>query len=234
MKNLISHRAQSFDALWGEKQKTHLKGSLQYKYFPAKNRISLEELKTIGVVLGIRSGRVRFNLIGAEGQKFTVFTLRKDDPAQWLAMIGQYPAEYYVEVFFCDDTELCLISSSDFKQFIANDREFREQYYRSCAEAMINALTVIGNLSFCSLEDRLEKRLMEECAENGTDTVLITHEELAEELGTSREVVSRLLSRMVKQSRIRVRRKMITVLPLQKKLPKDVNEVRKNGADPDE
>ena len=62
------------------------------------------------------------------------------------------------------------------------------------------------------MKERLRKKLYEYCDQYRTDTVLVTHENLADELATSREVVSRLLKKMEAEKIIKIKRKSIQVL----------------------
>ena len=44
-----------------------------------------------------------------------------------------------------------------------------------------------------SMDKRLAIFLLDECAQSGTDTVKLTHEQLAKYMGSAREVVTRML-----------------------------------------
>lgn len=71
---------------------------------------------------------------------------------------------------------------------------------------------LIGQLSFCTLRERLQQRLCEYGVEQESDTIWITHEKLACELGTSREVISRVLKQLSRDGLLLLNRKSITLL----------------------
>ena len=78
-------------------------------------------------------------------------------------------------------------------------------YYNRMSELM----TLIDQITFKSVDERLYKFLKE----NAVDQVIhITHQELAGEIGTAREVISRLLKQMELDGIIALERGRITIL----------------------
>ena len=70
-------------------------------------------------------------------------------------------------------------------------------------------MELIGEVTFGSLEQRLDDHLIER-AENGR--VALTHQAIANDLGSSREVVSRLLKEFERRGRVRLGRSEIFLL----------------------
>ena len=73
-------------------------------------------------------------------------------------------------------------------------------------------LKTIDGIAFQKLDDRLERALKEKCSSMGTNSLVITHQELANELNSSREVISRLLKQMERKGKVQLGRHKIEVL----------------------
>ena len=65
---------------------------------------------------------------------------------------------------------------------------------------------------FMSMDKRLAIFLLDEIAENESDMVVMTHEQIARHLGTAREVVTRMLRHFVSDGLVEVKRKGIKIL----------------------
>ena len=67
-----------------------------------------------------------------------------------------------------------------------------------------------------SLDKRLAIFLLDEIADSKSDTILLTHEEIARHLGTAREVITRMLRHFSEDGIVEVTRKGITILDKRK------------------
>ncbi len=83
--------------------------------------------------------------------------------------------------------------------------------YRSRFEEL---LQVIDQIAFHSMDEKLEFYLKRQFETLASDQLNVTHQEIASDLNSSREVISRLLKKMEAQKRVRVSRNTITKLNL--------------------
>src|SRR5690606_16302547 len=75
-------------------------------------------------------------------------------------------------------------------------------------------LNTIDNIAFRKMDERLEEYLFSKSRALQTDSLPITHQEIATELGTSREVISRLLKQMEKDGKIHLGRNKIDLVSI--------------------
>ena len=103
------------------------------------------------------------------------------------------------------------LSREQFMQAMAMLPEFCEFILTSLTDRINDVLHVIENTVFDSLNTRLMCSLSRLSRETGSDTLHLTHQELARELGTSREVISRILKVFEQQGCIAQERGVIRI-----------------------
>ena len=72
-------------------------------------------------------------------------------------------------------------------------------------------LDIINAIAFKKVDERLLTLLYKKSANLGSKTIIITHEQLANELGTARVVVSRLLKQLEDSGKLKLGRNKITL-----------------------
>lgn len=83
--------------------------------------------------------------------------------------------------------------------------EWRRFMFSLCHAKLGNLVRVIDSMSFQTTNERIIRRL-EETVALGHNELVITHQQLAAELGTAREVVSRLLKKMEREGKLKLHR----------------------------
>ena len=73
-------------------------------------------------------------------------------------------------------------------------------------------LSLIDSVAFLRMDDRITKYLEDRSAVTNSDELHLAHQDIATDLNTSREVVSRLLKQMERQGMIELRRNSIKLL----------------------
>jgi CRP/FNR family transcriptional regulator len=73
-------------------------------------------------------------------------------------------------------------------------------------------LNVVDSIAFRKLDDRLWKALKDRAQRTGGTTVKASHQELADELHSSREVISRLLKQMERDGMVRMGRQQVELI----------------------
>jgi CRP/FNR family transcriptional regulator len=122
----------------------------------------------------------------SEGQSCTLTTT-------CLLANNDYPAEGETET----DIEALVIPLSDFNRGIAESPSFRTFVFNTYGKRLRDVITLVGDVSFNRIDIRLAKQLLKHT--NQHNSLSITHQALAFELGTAREVVSRQLKSFEKQ-----------------------------------
>ncbi len=98
-----------------------------------------------------------------------------------------YPVEGVTET----DVVALAIPKPIFEQYMAESKAFRKQVFHSYGDRLIKLITLVEEISFAKLDIRLAKYLLENGSVN--TPIRTTHQALATELGSAREVISRQL-----------------------------------------
>jgi CRP/FNR family transcriptional regulator len=118
----------------------------------------------------------------------------------------RYPAEGVTETAVTALT----IPSAVFQRALQDSAAFREFVFQSFAAHLASVISLVEEVAFGRLDSRLARQLLDNC-----DTGLVirtTHQVLATELGSAREVISRLLKELELQGRLELQRGSIRIL----------------------
>jgi CRP/FNR family transcriptional regulator len=118
----------------------------------------------------------------------------------------RYPAEGVTETAV---TALA-IPADVFQRALQESAAFREFVFQSFTDHLASVISLVEEVAFGRLDSRLARQLLEHC---GPDLVVrTTHQVLATELGSAREVISRLLKELEVQGRLELQRGSIRIL----------------------
>jgi CRP/FNR family transcriptional regulator len=106
--------------------------------------------------------------------------------------------------------ELVVIPPVEFRSLVASDAVFREHVFSLYGERLAALMQLVEAISWQKLDQRLAALLVER-ARDGATTVQATHQVLADELGSVREIVSRLLRSFEDRGWVELGRERITV-----------------------
>jgi len=119
---------------------------------------------------------------------------------------NHYPAEGITET----EVKALLISLAAFNQGLQHSADFRQQVFNSHSRRLSEIITLVEEISFGRIDVRLAKALIHYI---DTDMMIhITHQNLATELGSAREVISRQLKEFERQGWVELLRSNIKVL----------------------
>ncbi len=149
----------------------------------------------------ILSGAVRVFKDLANGRRIELYRVTPEEPCilslGCLMGRGRYPAS---GVTF-GATRMIVMPPALFNQCLAEQAAFRTAMFRALGDRLVNTMELVEEIATLRLDVRLAAALL---AHEGVDLdgdrqIAVTHQELADELGTVREMVSRLLDDFAQQ-----------------------------------
>jgi CRP/FNR family transcriptional regulator len=165
----------------------------------------------------VLAGKIRVFKGSQNGREITLYTVSCGDVCAITAgcILGHHPysASAVVEV----DCELLTISSEAFEALLS-DKDFRGFVFSLFSTRLQDLMILVEAVSFQRLDQRLAALLLSKGSR-----ITRTHQQLADELGTVREIVSRVLKTFSQAGWIRLKREEIVVCN-EKGLKKILNE----------
>lgn len=116
-----------------------------------------------------------------------------------------------VEAITETKTTVILIPTTYVNQWLKKYPEWVNYIMRLSTQRFDELLDTVDAISFSKLDERLMKFLLAEAKNAKDGTVKMTHQQIAHELGTAREVISRLLKKLEQNHKIELKRSCIKV-----------------------
>lgn len=165
----------------------------------------------------VLDGSIKVQMTGVSGQGIVLYRMGADDICTLsigCLMTGRgYRAEAIVE----EEAEAAIIPRGLFDRLMDQSAEFRLAIMESYGKRLDDLMLLVEEVAFRRMDERLEEWLLAR-ASHGQRVLAITHQELGIELGTAREVVSRLLKELERQDQVRLARGKIELTGLADKL----------------
>jgi CRP/FNR family transcriptional regulator len=111
-----------------------------------------------------------------------------------------------------DETEMIAIPVEKVDEWMCRYPSWKQFVFQTYQKRFDNLLATVDEVIFHKLDERLLTYLRKKAANGPSGTLHITHEEIAQELITSREVISRLLKQLEKTGEIKLMRNRIEML----------------------
>jgi CRP/FNR family transcriptional regulator len=112
-----------------------------------------------------------------------------------------------------DEVELIAVSSQKAIHWFDKYSGWRTFVLLTMDHRFDELIRTIDHIAFFNMDERLEKFLIEKSRVLNTKSIQITHQEIANELSTSREVISRLLKQLEKNGKLNLSRNKIELKP---------------------
>ena len=187
------------------------------RHYP-KNVVLISEGDPTDSMFVTLSGRVRVFATGTSGREVTLGVLGAGDFFGELALID--PAPRSASIITLAASEFWVISKQDFELFLSKHPEATTQLLRHLVR-QVRALTEqVKNLALRDVYGRVVQILMSLSVETAQGDRIIhnrlTHQEIANRAGASREMVSKIMKELTRGDYISLRNRRIAIL---KKLP---------------
>lgn len=169
-------------------------------------RMEGDECTNFALVL---DGVARVYKSGPTGREITLYRIEPGEGCVLTAscIVGGdvFPAFAVAET----DVFAAVVPASDFRRWVARYPEWQTFVFRLVSGRLVNVITVVEEVAFLRLDARVAAFLLH-AGDGGV--VHTTHDRIADELGSSREVVSRVLKEMENSGTISLSRGKITLL----------------------
>lgn len=143
--------------------------------------------------LFIVSGMLRACIYSDEGKEITVYRLLEGDMCLFAASCMMRSIQFNITIIADKPTEAYLIPAKVYKKLMENSAPLANYTNDIMGDRMTNVVWLIEQILWKSFDKRLAGFLLDEIALEESNTLKITHEKIAQHLGSAREVVTRML-----------------------------------------
>ncbi len=178
------------------------------KKVPAGSRL-YSEGDACSAIAFVFSGDIRVYKIGETGREITLYEIGPGETCILNASCILSGKSYPAYALTLSETDLMLCPSQNFRHMVAESDQMRNFVFSIMTERMTMVMELVEEIAFGRMDERVMDYLVEK-SENGM--IEITHQKIANDLGTSREVVSRLLKDFERSLLVKLSRNMITLL----------------------
>jgi len=161
----------------------------------------------------VLSGRARVYKSGQSGREVTLYRINPGQSciltASCILSQQSFPAIAVTET----EVEVVGIPARRLQQWMAQDMAWQQYVFGLLSQRLIAVMDVIEEVAFQRMDSRISAYLLKAIVLD-TDRIFTTHEAIAQELGSSREVVSRILKDLERRGVLRLSRGAISDLQL--------------------
>ena len=156
------------------------------------------------------SGSVRVYKIGESGREITLYHLEKGDSCIMTASCIMSQKEFPAFAVAETEVQAIVIPAKTIRQWVTQNPIWQEYVFGLLSQRLVNVIEIVEEVAFRRMDYRIASYLVQN-TDSKTKNIKITHEVIAQELGSSREVVSRILKTFEKQGLISLSRGKIQI-----------------------
>jgi len=165
----------------------------------------------VGVLL-IKSGELRAYILSEDGREITLYRLEKGEICILSASCVLKNITFDVHIDAEQDSEVLIINSGIF-ELVCNQNIYAENFSNKITvQRFSEVMYVMQQILFSSFDKRLAVFLIDEISKSGSDNISLTHEQIANYVGSAREVVSRMLKYFENMGLVALSRGKVTII----------------------
>ena len=172
-------------------------------------------LDCTGLLL-IKSGQLRTYILSAEGREITLYRLFDMDMCLLSASCIMRSIQFEVIIEAEKDTDLWVIPAETYKSIMQESAAAANYTNELMASRFSDVMWLIEQIMWKSLDKRVALFLFEEASIEESNELEITHETIANHLGSHREVITRMLRYFQGEGLVRLSRGKITILDMKR------------------
>jgi CRP/FNR family transcriptional regulator len=191
-------------------QQQRLSARLPLRAIPKGTVIHNGSMSCTGIIL-VKSGQLRTYMLSDEGREITLYRLFEGDMCLLSAPCMIRSIQFDVTVETEKDTEVWIIPPNVYQQVMEQSAPLACYTLELMATRFSEVMWLMEQVMWKSLDKRLAAFLLEESAIEDSDTLKLTHETIANHLGSPREVITRMLRYFQSEGIVRLSRGAVTI-----------------------
>ena len=163
-------------------------------------------------LLLVRSGQLRAYILSEEGREVTIYRLFDRDLCLLSASCIMRSIQFDITVEAEKDTDLWMIPAEVYRRIMTESAPLSNYTNEIMAARFSEVMWLVEQIMWKSMDRRVAAFLLEEAAIEDAELLRLTHETIANHLGTHREVVTRMLRYFQDEGMVRLARGTVELL----------------------
>ena len=194
-----------------EEQKQRIANVIEFRQIKKDTHIHDSSADCLGLVV-VRSGQLRAYILSEDGREITISRLAQYDVSLLSASCVMPDMQFNVMIEAEKDSEFWSIPACMFKNLVDESLAV-SNYSRNLLSGNFSELMwLMEQIMWKSIDKRLAAFLLEEAQLEQTNQLKITHEKIANHMGTAREVVTRMLRYFQSEGMVKLTRGTIEII----------------------
>ena len=168
--------------------------------------------QTIKMVPMVISGTLKVSRINDEGQELLLYYVRSGEGCAMTFSCGMMSQPSLVKGAAEEDLTMILIPVNAMDQWMVKYPSWKKFVLSTIVNEFIDVIKSVDEVTFKKMDERLVNYLKEKSRISGSSLINLTHQQISEELGTNRVVISRLLKKLETENRLLLYRNQIKLL----------------------
>ncbi|MCW5915582.1 MAG: Crp/Fnr family transcriptional regulator [Chitinophagaceae bacterium] len=175
-------------------------------------QVILKERAYIKAIPLVMSGSIRVMRTDEEGKEILLYYIKSGESCIMSFLGGLHQDTSKVKAIAEEETEILFLPVEYVGELVKEYPEWLDYIFRLYHKRFEELLEVVNEVAFKKMDERLLNFLKTKSENLQSRTLPVTHEQLANDLGTARVVVSRLLRQMETEGLVELGRSKITLL----------------------
>ncbi|MDF0720470.1 Crp/Fnr family transcriptional regulator [Kaistella sp. PBT33-4] len=172
----------------------------------------LDENSHIRAIPIVISGTLKVMRTEEDGREILLYYIKAGESCIMSFLGGLHDETSKVRADVEEDAEILFLPVDKVSLFIREYPEWLDYIFRLYHKRFEELLEIVNAIAFRKVDERLLDLLQKKKLVSGSNTLQVTHEQLANELGTARVVVSRLLKQLEERGQLQLGRNKITLM----------------------
>lgn len=160
------------------------------------------------------SGAIKILREDANGEELILYFIEQGDTCAMTLSCCLGNSKSEIMAVAETDAKLIMIPVQKMEEWLGKYKSWQKFVLQSYHDRMTELLQAVDTIAFLKMDERLFKYLKDKAMVNHNELIHVTHQEIAQDLHTSRVVVSRLLKKLAIDGKIELYRNNIKVIDL--------------------
>lgn len=206
----MSNRLPFWNLLTDEEKEILKDNTIERTY--TKGSIVFDNSSSCLGLLNIISGQVRAYLVSDEGKEVTIFKLEDNDLCVLSASCIIKQITFDTQLVANEDTEVLIVPSNIIEDLAYMNIELRCYLYEKALARFSDVMWNMQELLFKGLDSRVANYLINQYERTDSTIIKVTHEEIANDINSAREAVTRILKLFVQDGLIKLQKGSIELV----------------------